>query len=175
MKMILAMVSSVDGKTTRWNNSDLHSWTSKEDQEYFSKLIEENNCIIMGRKTYEAAKNMIKHRSGKLRIVLTGNPKPFNHLSIPGQLEFTNKPSKKLIKRLEDMGYANALLVGGATVNTLFLKENLVDELWLTLEPKILGNGNGLVGESELDVNLQLLGFEKLNNSGTLLLKYKII
>jgi dihydrofolate reductase len=173
MKIVLAMVASIDGKTTKWNSSDLHSWTSKEDQDYFSKLIEQNNCIIMGRKTYEAAKNMMKHSSSKLRIVLTSDPKKYEIEQIPNQLEFTSEQPHELIKRLEQ-NYSSTLLVGGAEINSLFLKENLVNELWLTIEPKVFGKGNSLIGEKEIDINMKLLSIEKLNGQGTLLLRYAI-
>src|SRR5229473_1845068 len=132
MKIILAMVMSLDGKTTKWHDPHIHTWTSSEDQKYFSELIEKHNFIIMGRKTYEAAKSMIKHKPGKLRIVLTQNPQQYTN--IPNQLEFTDKQPEVLIKKLEQQGYKNALLVGGEHTNTLYLQKNLVNELWLTVE-----------------------------------------
>jgi len=42
MKVILAMVTSVDGKTTKWNNPDIYKWTSEEDQTHFFSLIEKS-------------------------------------------------------------------------------------------------------------------------------------
>src|SRR5437868_11020637 len=156
MKVILAMVMSVDGKTTKWHNPHLHTWTSQEDQQYFSGLIEKHNLIIMGRKTYEAAKSLIKHKPGKLRIVITNNPQQFNNVAIPEQLEFTSVQPKTIIKQLEDRGYTNAFLVGGEHTNSLFLQDNLVNELWVTIEPKIFGSGNGLVGNENFDLNVGL-------------------
>jgi len=65
------------------------------------------------------------------------------------------------------------LLLGGASLNNSFFKANFVNELWLTLEPKLFGSGNDLAGNAELDINLELFEMEKLNSQGTLLLKYK--
>jgi len=67
------------------------------------------------------------------------------------------------------------LLLGGGTINALFLKESLVDELYLTLEPRIFGKGKTLVREGEFEVLLELMNIKRLNQSGTLLLKYKIL
>ena len=67
------------------------------------------------------------------------------------------------------------LLVGGANVATSFLKEQLVDELWLTIEPKIFGTGGNFVIEEELDINLRLLSCEKVNDQGTLITKYAVV
>ncbi len=170
------MVASVDGKTTQGNTSVLPTWTSKEDQEYFSGLIDSAHLIIMGRKTYAIAKPQMKHTPGRLRIVVTSKPHEWNmHEAIPGQLEFTNEQPTELIKRLEQKGYTSALLVGGATLNTAFLKANLVNELILTIEPKIFGQGTSVVENEELDVNLKLTSIKTLNDQGTLLLKYRII
>src|SRR3989344_5509114 len=99
MKIILVMVSSLDGKITWGEDPDIHQWTSKEDQDYFHNLIETNSLVVMGRKTYEAASP--RPQAGKLRIVVTNNPDKFKDKSIAGQLEFTNEPVKVLAGRLQ--------------------------------------------------------------------------
>ena len=171
MKVILVMVSSLDGKITRGDDPDIYTWTSKEDGTYFRKLLDEYTLIVMGRKTFEAANP--KPQRGKLRIVVTSNVNAYKDKEVLSQLEFTNEPVKKLVKRLADDGYETLLLVGGGGLNTSFFKDNLVDELWLTLEPKILGKGKMIVEPEPLNVQMHLASFEKLNDNGTLLLKYK--
>ena len=122
----------------------------------------------------EAARKSMTHKNGKLRIVLTRNPEKYESEKIPEQLEFTNEKPQDLIKRLEEE-HQEGYLVGGAHTNTEFFRENLITELWQTIEPKILGLGNGMVGEEITDISLELLSSEKLNNKGTLLLKYKVV
>jgi len=174
MKVIIVMLSSVDGKTTKGNDNNIYSWTSAEDQKYFFSLIKNNNLIIMGRETYEASRPVIKLEKGKLRIVLTHNPKNYTSQSVAGQLEFSDLTPEKLIEKLTNLGYKKALLVGGSIINGLFLKKNLVDEFYLTLEPKIFGNGKNIADAKTLNISLELTSVKKLNNAGTLLLKYKI-
>ncbi len=65
MNIVLAMVMSADGKITKHNGSNIYRWTSKEDQGLFSTLVENNNLIVMGSKTYDAAKHKIKLESEK--------------------------------------------------------------------------------------------------------------
>lgn len=165
------MVSSVDGKSTK-NNKSLQEWTSKEDREYFLKTSRSNNLIVMGSKTFSHA--TIKPYPNRLKIVLTRNPKKYTKSSVPGQLEFINDSPQDLVKKLEKKGYKQMLLIGGSTLNAEFMKLNLITDLWLTVEPVILGKGNGLVGEEDLDIKLKLESFEKLNKQGTLLLKYSL-
>lgn len=174
MKVILAMVSSVDGKTTKWTNPKIYEWTSREDQAHFFSLIEKSKVIIMGRKTFFAAKSIIKLSPKQLRIVLTKTPKEYANMAIDGQLEFTNDSPQKLIKKLERKGYTQILLTGGQQINTLFLNVKLINEVWLTVEPSIFGSGNGLVSEEKLDVQMQLKSIKKLNKNGTILLKYLV-
>lgn len=175
MKVIMVVVSSINGKTTKAIDPNIYSWTSKEDQKYFSSLIQKSNLIVMGRETYEAARPIIKLTPGKLRVVLTRNPQKFKHYEVLGQLEFTNDSPSGLVKRMETLGFNKMLLVGGSTINSLFFQQNKIDEVWVTLEPYIFGRGKGLVEENDLDVSLKLKSVKKLNQKGTLLLKYSVV
>lgn len=174
MKVTMVMLSSVDGKTTKGSDSNIYTWTSPEDQKYFFNQIKKNNLIIMGNETYKVSKPVIKLEKGKLRIVLTRDPKKYFTQLVKGQLEFSNETPEKLIKRLSTLRYKKALLVGGSIINGLFFKKNLVDELHLTIEPKIFGNGKNIVEKQLLDKSLQLMSIKKLNKTGTILLKYKV-
>ena len=175
MKLILVMVTSLDGRSTKGSEEDNHTWTSIEDQKYFFEVIDEASLIIMGSKTYEAARNNIEHKEGKLRIIITRTPEKYENEKIPGKLEFTNENPKELINRLEGKGFQTGYLVGGANTNTKFFKQNLVTELWQTVEPVILGEGNGIIGEEKTEISLELISSKKLNEKGTLLLKYRVL
>lgn len=173
MKVILAIVTSVDGKSTSGSEGP-RKWASKEDQIYFSSLIKKHKLIVMGKNTYLVNKSIIKPSKDKLRIVMTRDPQKFKKVQVPGRLEFRNEPPKQFIKRLKEK-FNTMLLVSGASLNTAFFKEKLINELWLTLEPKIFGLGKGLVDQVPLNVNLKLKAIKKLNPQGTLLLKYDVL
>lgn len=174
MKKILLMVTSVDGKTTKGDDKNTHSWTSKEDQNYFFKEIEKTTALIMGRATLEAAEHLMQHRPGKIRVIMTRSPEKYRLKEIPEQLEFTNSSPLEIVTRLEEQGHKKVLLVGGEDTSTLFLKERLIDEIYLTVEPKIFGIGNSMFKRQNLDVTLRLKSIKQLNPQGTLLLKYKV-
>ena len=175
MKVTMVMLASVDGKTTQGENQNVYSWSSKADQKYFFSEIKKNNLIIMGSETYEASKPVIKLEKGKLRIVLTRNPRKYLKDTVRGQLEFSKEAPKKIIKQMTLLGYKKILLVGGATINGLFLKQNLVNELSLTIEPQLFGKGKDIVEGQLLNTKLKLVSIRKLNKTGTLLLKYVVI
>jgi dihydrofolate reductase len=175
MKVICVMVMSIDGKITKDNDPHPSHWSSQEDKIHFLSLIGNYNLLIMGRTTYTQSKHMMEHIPGKLRVILTKNPQKYAHETLPDILEFSNKTPKILLKLLEEKGYKKALLLGGGDTNSLFLKENCVDELWLTIEPLLFGKGKPLIGEKLLSTKLQLFSIKKLNQQGTLLAKYTIV
>lgn len=167
------MVTSVNGKSTKGSDSP-QKWASAEDQAFFHSMLNKHNLLVMGSKTYESAKPGIRLEKGKLRLILTKNPKKYQKEEVKGQLEFSNESPEILVRRFEKLGYKTMLLLGGSTINALFFKEKLVDELWLTLEPKIFGTGLGFVDGGDFETKLTLKTIKKLNTKGTLLLQYQV-
>lgn len=179
MKIILIDVSSLDGKLTKWKGNDIYEWSSREDFMHFQKVRSENNLIVMGSGTFDKVKDHeqagLRPEKERLRIILTSKPGSYSRYAVPGQMEFSDETPHALVKRLEEKGYKQMLLVSGGKVATSFFKEQLVNELWLTIEPKIFGSGEPLVQDGCFDINLILESYEKLNTQGTLLLKYTVL
>jgi len=173
MKTILIFVSTLDGKITKWGDPKIRSWSSKNDQDYFDTIWNDTRVVIMGSGTYNP--DPVKPSSEHLFIVMTRQQDKYQMEERAGQLEFTGDSPSFLIKRFEKEGEEKILVVGGPHIATAFLKEQLIDELWLTIEPKIFGIGAGFVTEEKLDIDLNLLSSEKINDQGTLITKYRVI
>lgn len=165
---------SVDGKTTKWHRSKIYEWTSLEDREYFASLLKRQEAIIVGRKTYAAAKTFTTAASSALKIVLTSQPKKYHLFEKRGKIEFSNNNPRQLVKRLTSKGFKTAVLIGGERTNAAFLASGLVNEIWITVEPVIFGYGHGLSAKDKLSISLTLFSAKKLNERGTILLKYKV-
>ncbi len=174
MKIILVVATSIDGKITMGDNPDVHAFTSAEDTDFFRKMLSDAKVIVMGRRTYDSMKAGMKHKPERIRVVLTHEPDKYRNEEIEGQLEFTDESPKVLAGRFEKSRYEEVLLVSGADVTTEFFKENLIDEIYLTLEPWVIGAGKPVILQSEINARLELLDMKKLNSRGTLLLHYKI-
>lgn len=71
---------------------------------------------------------------------------------------------KSLIKKIKKMKIKSILLEGGGTLNWEFVKNNLVDEYFITITPFILGGKNSIS-------LVEGKGFEKISKSPNLLLK----
>lgn len=173
MKIILLYVASLDGKLTKWGQGDIHDWVSQEDQSHFWQTLNANNLIVMGSNTFTTAN--VKPVPGTLRVVMTRQVKKFAKQTVPGQLEFSAETPEQLVKRLEKLRYKQMLLVSGRKLTTIFFQKQLIDEIWITIEPKLFGLGDSLLDENKFAINLKLISTKKLNPRGTLLLKYKVV
>lgn len=174
MKIILVMAETVDGKTTKWDESHIHGWSSPEDQRYLDHLKSSHNLIVMGRKTYESVKSEIKLSPQLRRVVMTQRPDDFSTEEVADQLEFTDESPKRLVQRLASLGYWTMLLVGGNEVNEVFLSEQLITECLITVEPKFFGSGKSIFSPTNVDISLRLITIKQLNEQGTLLLHYTV-
>jgi dihydrofolate reductase len=173
MKTVLVFVSTLDGKITKWGDPHVKSWSSKEDQNFFKKLWDNNRLIVIGSNTFYL--EPIKPDPNHLLVIMTRQPSTYKSYEVLGQLEFRSESPGQLVERYEKEGHEVMLIAGGAHIATSFLKEQLVDELWLTIEPKIFGMGGNFVIEEKLDIKLELLSSESVNKQGTLFTKYSVI
>lgn len=109
---------------------------SKVDHNVLVELRAYADCLIHGKNLYNEFDNMTRQslqedKFRALRKKLGKNPElPY----IVGSHDL-----KKLSKDLFKLGYKNILVEGGPTLLGSFLKENLIDEFFLTIAPKIYG------------------------------------
>jgi 5-amino-6-(5-phosphoribosylamino)uracil reductase len=90
----------------------------------------------------------------------------------PGELTLTT-----MMRRLRsDYGVRTLLCEGGPTVFGALLQEQLVDELFLTVAPKLTGGGSGptVSGGPELAELQELTLTWALEHNGSLFLRYKL-
>lgn len=165
MKTILISAVSLDGKIAQGSLDNL-VWVSKENKKFFAKVTRRAGVVIIGHNTFKAIERPLE---GRLLVVLAS--KHWEEEAIPGIVEFTNDPPTKILKDLEKKGFKEVFIGGGRKINTLFLKENLLDEIWLVIEPVILGKGIGLFEEGVSSLRFGLKESKKLNRN-LLLLKY---
>ncbi len=172
MKTILIFVSTLDGKVTKWGEPHVKLWSSHQDQDYYKKIWNESRLIVMGSNTFNGES---LPASNHQLIFMSGHPDKYKSLKLSGQVEFTNESPVELTNRFKSKGHEQMLVVGGPHVATSFLKEQLIDELWLTLEPKIFGIGGNFATGVKLDINLRLIHCEKVNEQGTLITKFAVL
>ena len=170
MKLILMMAMTLDGIIAKDKNQNA-DWTTKADKRVFIEETKKHGVIIMGDTTFEA---MGKPLPDRLNLILSLTPEKYKEREIPGQLEFMKAAPEEVIKKLEERGYKSAILGGGARTNSFFLKAGLVDEILITIEPRIFGQGLNFTEGEDLDLELELLKIKEIGDNA-IQLRYKII
>lgn len=166
MKVTMMMAVTVDGKIAR-NNAHFPDWTGKEDKQLFKELTQKAGVVIMGSKTFDTIGKPLPHRKN---IILTRNK---NRTSEKENLVFTQKNPGEIIADLSAEGYREAILAGGARINYLFAKENLIDELLITISPIVFGEGISLLSDP-FPMELTLKDFHRLGSHG-ILARYAVV
>ncbi len=168
MNVFLIAAITLDGFIGRDSKQISTSWTSQEDKKWFNQRTKEAGVIIMGSKTYETIGRSLP---GRLTVVMTSQPERY-HTDDPG-LVFTKQSPVELIEWLKNKNYSEVAICGGSSIYTQFVKAGLVQQMYLTLEPIIFGQGVGLFNEP-LDTKLHLVEQRQLS-AQTLLLEYQVI
>lgn len=173
MKVTLAMVVSLDGRSTNSSLAGPAAWASAEDQAEFQSQIAAHDCVVMGSRTYEAARSIIKPSPDKPRIILTRHPLKYAAERQPGLTFSADKP-EEIIRKAKADGHSSLLLVGGSQTNAHFFGLDLIDEVLVTIEPLLFGAGTAFTNPLTHEKQLKLLDCKQLNIQGTLLLRYLV-
>lgn len=166
MKVTLVMAVTADGKIAR-NSMEFVNWTGKADKKYFVSITKKAGVMIMGSKTYDTIGKVLPERK---TIVMT---KDKTRVSDHVDLEFTDQPPQEILNDLQARGYKFATLIGGSIVNTLFMEQDLVEEVHLTMVPLLFGAGLSLFNKT-LEIKMELLDIQTIEKD-CLLLKYRVI
>jgi dihydrofolate reductase len=180
---------TLDGKIAK-TKSHMSTWTSKEDKLFMRALLNKCDAIIVGNNTYKtaikplskrncivlsrSANKLISKSSGLTRGVYSPPFKGGARGGYKPRLEYCNPKKSDLKKLIRDRGYKRIAILGGAQTYAYCLKNNLLDELYLTIEPIVFGKGINLFESRKfLEQKFKLDSIKKLNRQGSLLLHYK--
>ncbi|GAC1386847.1 MAG: dihydrofolate reductase [Candidatus Saccharimonadales bacterium] len=141
-------------------------WTSREDKQLFVDLTKQAGVMVMGSRTFATIGRALPDRQ---TIVYTNHPES---ITVPG-VQTTDLPPKQLLDQIQGTSANAVAICGGSSIYRQFLGADVVDELFLTIEPVLFGQGVTLVDQA-LEIKLSLMESRPLNQS-TVLLHYKII
>ncbi|MBI2577447.1 MAG: dihydrofolate reductase [Candidatus Wildermuthbacteria bacterium] len=170
MKTFIVAALTADGLIGKDSNHQAN-WTSKGDKGFFVELTKRAGVMIMGMNTWKTIDRAMENR---LKIVYTKE----NLTSDQPDVRFTQKDPAELLKELGNQGYEEIAIIGGQQIFTLFLEQNLVDTIYLTIEPVIFGSGMTLFNKpifKELEFKSIKVKYLKKHNTNTVLLEYNIV
>jgi len=161
---------SINGYIAR-QNGDV-KWNSPEGWKSFYDHGKQAGNYIMGANTYLAAvADGDFPFAGVLNIVMV-------HQEIEKewgpQVIFTKKTPREVLAEVEQKGFETALVIGGGKLNSSFASENLIDEVYIDIEPTAFGKGVPLFEGSDFEMNLRLIETKQLS-SNTIQLHYQVI
>jgi len=159
MKVILYMAMTVNGYIAREN--DETPWSDIE-WESFTEMIKKVGNYVMGRRTYETSLKAGVFPYPCLSIVMTKEP---IENKWGDQVIFTDKSPQDVLKLLGEKGFDTAFVGGGGQINASFMKENLVDEIYLDIEPLVFGKGIKLFADADFEAKLELIGTQQLSEN----------
>ncbi len=161
MKVILYMAITANGKIAKENDEVF--FVSKNSWKIFDVISKKAGNIIMGRRTYEISlADKTFPYSERLNVVMAKKPvkNKWGERAI-----FTYLAPKEVLNMLEKKGFKTAFIGGGSKINSAFLKEKLVNEIYLDVEPVFIGKGIPLLAESSFETTLELIDTKKLSSN----------
>ncbi|MBP0904256.1 dihydrofolate reductase family protein [Mariniflexile gromovii] len=172
-KLSLFIATSIDGYIAK-PNDDLSflKLVEKEGEDYgYSKFTSTIDTIIIGRKTFDYVVKEIgasHYDNGKRDVfVITRTKKT----SI-GKIKFYTGNLTELVQKLKSEKGKNIYCDGGAEIINELLKNDLIDELIISVIPILLGNGTRLFIDGRPEQTLQFLSV-KTFDTGLTQLHYK--
>jgi dihydrofolate reductase len=154
MKVTLLMAITLDGKIGK-TPDHFPDWTGPEDKKLFVSITRRAGAVIMGSKTFDTIGTPL---SGRKNIVLTRDKQRISQWE---NLWYTDLSPQAVLETLEKEGYREAVLAGGALVNSLFAEAGLIDDIIVTISPTIFGYGLSLF-TPEISMELQLKDVRRL-------------
>lgn len=153
MRVTLFESMSVNGMMGRPGGSgdffSTYCWTA------FVEVAKQTGAMIWGRVTHDAFRGMpgaSEQLAGLNGVVLTKRRD-----YAPGHGWQVAGSPREALEVLSRAKCGEALVAGGQTVNTAFLREGLLDELILLVESVVIGRGMPLFAASDADLRLKLV------------------
>ena len=165
--IIAAAAVTIDGKIAR-HAGHFTDWTSPEDKTFLHDLLDKSDIIVVGNNTYKIAQKQLAERSC---VVFTHSVRTTARQH--DNLLFCN-PGRVDMRTILDP-YKTVAVLGGTQTYTYFLENDLLDEIYLTIEPLVFGRGlNIFESTAAKEEKPRLLAVKKLNKEGSILLHYGI-
>src|SRR3989338_9286316 len=167
MKVILYMAISLNGIIAKGNDDT--SWISKEEWDSYSLAVRAAGNLIVGHRSYGILTKQPEFSEFKdVKLVVVAQ-KDFQTLAENHLVAHSPKEALKLLSDFEQV-----VVAGGGALNASFVEENLVDEIFIDIEPIIFVQGIPLFRDKDFECNLKLVGQKKMSDS-EVQLHYKVI
>lgn len=166
-KVILGLAVSLDGFIEGPNGEYDWCFTDQDYgmQEFFGRV----DAIFLGRKSYELVKNMPAEATGMPQMTEFVFSNSLE--SLEGDRILVKGDLAEQVRAIKNQPGKDIWLFGGAALTSSMLNLGLIDELWLSVHPVILGAGKPLFQGIDGRKHLKLLDV-KHYDTGLVSLRY---
>jgi len=172
-KVILYIATSLDGYIAK-PNDDLSflEIVQQDGEDYgYQSFINSVDTVIIGRITYDWVMTQVPEfpHTDKSTYVITRTARP-----TIGLVKFYTGNVKQLVQKLKQEPGKNIFCDGGAEIVNELLKENLIDELIISIIPILVGSGTKLFNDGRPEQKLKLISTKQFDK-GLTQLHYKCL
>ena len=173
-KLVLGLAVSLDGYIEGPNGE--YDWCFTDQDYGLNDFFSRIDAMFIGRKSYE----LLQQHAGESTGEIPGMP-PMIAYVFSNTLENVREgdvlisgDSMAEARRIKAQPGKDIWLFGGASLTDAMLKEGLVDELWLSVHPILLGRGKPLFHSQDQRTTLTLLE-SKTYETGLVSLRYSLV
>lgn len=173
-KLILGLAITLDGYIEGTNGE--YDWCFTDQDYGLNEFFAHVDAIFIGRKSYEIAQQYAENNNGE---TVPGMPVMKEYVfskslkTIKKGAVLISDDSITQARRIKEQPGKDIWLYGGAELTDALMKEGLVDELWLSVHPILLGDGKALFRKQNSRRKLTLLQ-SKIYETGLISLRYGI-
>jgi len=173
-KLILGLAITLDGYIEGPNGEFDWCFT---DQDYgLNEFFNRIDAMFIGRKSYEMVQ---QYEDGNNGEAVPGAPAMTEYVfsktlkSVKEGAVLIAHDTIAEVRKIKELPGKDIWLFGGALLSDALMKEGLVDEIWMSVHPLLLGNGKPLFRKHESRTKLTLLE-SKTYETGLVSLRYSI-
>ena len=171
-KLILYIAMSLDGYIAKpGDDLSFLELVEKDGEDYgYSDFISSVDAVIMGRKTYDWVMKQVCEfpHTDKETYIITRSKRDSQ-----GRINFYNGNLRELVVSLKNKKGKNIFCDGGAEIVNELLKEELIDELIISVIPVLVGDGIKLFQDERPEQILKLISVQSYD-TGLVQLHYQI-
>lgn len=170
MKVIIVAAMTADGYIGQNTDHLATTWTNEDDKYLFTHFIKEAGNMVMGLNTFLTTAQkypsvFTKSMPERRLIVYTRNPEAVTQYP---KVEATQEDPKELVRRLETEGVKTLAICGGTQIYTMFMKADVVDDLYIDMQATLFGAGVPIFNEP-IDTALHLEDIKRIGDNNVLL------
>ena len=164
-KVVLFIAMSLDGYIADKDGSV--NWLNGQDKEVenedtYSVFIKDIDTVIMGWKTYNQIVTELSPEEwvykGLTSYVIT-----HKQCMSTSEIKFVCEKPKDLVNRLKQKDGKDIWICGGANIAQALMREDLIDQYYISIIPTLLGNGIRLFDTMEKEIELTLIESRNYN------------